>query len=1099
MYSIKQSFADCSKCELLDAPSCILESNVDDFSKVDVIFIAENPGNEEVNHDPPKPLVGRAGRIFRKYFNKLFKDNFNWLLTNCVLCLTLTEDGKTGNPDKDTIQRCKVNCFEVIKRCNPKLVVLMGTSSKDAFGIKGQITKITGEFFEWEGINVMTTIHPSSINRPGGKSKEPIFKDSLEKVAEFLGLTFDKKIDKKDNKMENGMTSKKGKYLYQLSDAKFYSEDYMLIDVQYLHKERKVLYIFKDKDNNKIYHKENDDFVCYKIDDINKAEKVVPYDELTQIKVPYHRIDTDLRNKINNDLLYESDVNIEIKHTQDYYMQNKGEPDISLNIMTVDIEVHTKGNKEFPKPEDSKYPIAMITNYEFDNDLYKVFVFDVNNENLNDKIINDYPDKNVEIYVYKNEKELMLDWVKEIKRDDIDVLTGWYVIPFDMNYIYNRLTKLGINTNMLSKFNETYFNLYSEYCHIPGLIVLDGIRLYKEFTFTKLESYSLDAVSRKEVEKGKIDSGSTFSDIFDNDINHAIHYNIVDVELLYDLDKKLMHVFLQNELRKICGCNFKQSMTPMGRLDSLLVKFLKEKGYGSKDANPEGKSSKFEGAYVHPPIVGCHDWIVDFDFTSLYPSIILTYNIGVNTFVGKLKDKSLGYELFYNKENLPEKIEVILDPLFEAKELVYKKDELLEWIGETNVINTISGCFYKQHEDNLSFYAEILEMLLGSRKKYKNQMFEAIDNKDKSLESLYDTRQQVYKILANALYGILGNNAFRFFNLDLARTITLSGQEAIKQSIIKGEEFVESIKNKSEADNNYSIIEKNQMFSENMDLKINNIITGDTDSIFAKFDDLLDKKKEEDKIIEDVITYCNMLQSFLNEKVLNKLVHERNVDLSKNRLELKNELVIKRGIFLSKKHYGIYVIQKEGSKIDKINDMGLDTKRSDYPSKTKRHLNELLELILKSEKISLKKINNFIKAKEKEFIDLTRNGQKEIARPVSFSKKLEEYKKITNGVEGMLNWNKLMYNIFDHGSRGYLFKLNGINIDKAPEEVQERFTQYFSKHGKKLNYIVIPETEEKLPEFFDPDVKSMVKFSWKDRYNLILKPIMNVDRGNLNF
>ncbi|MFW6242778.1 MAG: family B DNA polymerase, partial [bacterium] len=775
MFSIKQSFADCSQCKLLDAPSCILESNVDDFKNVDVIFIAENPGKEEVEHNPPIPLCGRAGRIFRKFFNKLFKDNFNWLLTNCVLCLTLTEDGKTGNPDKETIQRCKINCFEMIKKCNPKLIVLMGTSPKDAFGIKGQITKITGEFFEWEGYKVMTTIHPSSINQPGGKTKEPKFKESLEKAAEYLGLKFDKSENK-----EMFNESKTGKHLYRLSDEKFYSEDYLLIDVQHLQKERKLLYIFKDKDNNKIYHKENDDFVCYYIDDINKAKKVVPYDEVKQIKFPYHKIDSKLRNKISNELLYESDVSLEIKHTQDYYLQSKGEPDIDLNVLAVDIEVHTKGNKEFPKPEDSKYPIAMITNYEFDNGLYKVFVFDVNNENLVDKIKNDYSDKNVEIYVYKSEKEMMLDWIKEIRRDDIDILTGWYVIPFDMNYIYNRLPKLGINQSSLSKFNECYLNLYSEYFHIPGLIILDGIRLYKEFTFTKLESYSLDAVSRKEIKRGKIDSGSTFSDIFDNDINHAINYNIVDVELLYELDKKLMHIFLQNELRKICASNFKQSMTPMGRLDSLLVKFLKEKGYASKDADPSGKSNKFEGAYVHPPITGCHDWAVDFDFKSLYPSIILTYNIGVNTFIGKLKDKNLGYELFYNRENLPDKIEVILDPLFEAKEVVYDKVDLLEWIDGNDLIYTLSGCFYKQHENELSFYAEILENLLGSRDKYKKQMFDAIENKDKSLESLYDTRQQVYKILANALYGILGNNAFRFFNLDLARTITLSGQDLIR-------------------------------------------------------------------------------------------------------------------------------------------------------------------------------------------------------------------------------------------------------------------------------------------------------------------------------
>ncbi len=1097
MFSIKQSFADCSQCGLLDAPSCIFESNVDELSEVEVIFIAENPGKNEVEHNPPIPLIGKAGMIFRRYFDRLFKGNFKWLLTNCVLCLTLTPDGKTGNPDNETVQRCKINCFEIIKRCNPKLIVLMGNSAKEAFGIKGQITKISGDFFKWEHYNIMTTIHPSSINQPGGKSKEPLFQNALEKAAEFLGFKFESQRMSEDNMgIKKG---NKGKFLYKLSDEKFYSEDYVLIDIQYLNREKKVLYIFKDKTGKKIFHKENDNFVCYKIDDMSKANKIVSYDDLTQINIPFNKVYSDLKNNFNQDLLYESDVDICVKHAQDYYAQSKGEPDIDLNVLGVDIEIHSKGNKEFPKPEDSKYPIAMITNHDFRNDEYKVFVFDVNNENLHKKINYDYKDKNVKIFVYKTERDMMENWIKEIRREDIDIITGWYVILFDMNYIYHRLPKLGISQSSLSRFNEVYLNLYSEHFHIPGINILDGLKLYKEFTFTNLESYSLNAVSNKELGKGKTSQGSSFSKMFDEDINGAIEYNIVDVELVYELQNKLKHIFLQNELRKICKCNFKSSMTPMGRLDSLLVDFLKHKNFASKDANPTS-SGKFEGAYVHPPITGCHDWVVDFDFTSLYPSIILTYNIGVNTFLMKLDDKYLGYDLMYDRDNLPEKIDVMIDPVFKNKKKTFKRQELLDLIDNDNLIYTINGCVFKQHETETSLYSEILELLLGSRKVYKKQMFDAIENKNESLKSLYDTRQQVYKILANALYGVLGNNAFRFYNLDLARTITLSGQEALKHSIIKGDEFIESLKNENIlVDRELAKIKKQDMFSVNMDIVCNNIITGDTDSIFAKFEDLVDDKKDQDENVKDILNYCDLLQTFLNNDIINKMVSKRNVDLSKNRLDLKNELVIKRGLFLSKKHYGIYVIKQEGKTVDFIKDMGLDTKRSDYPSKTKEHLQELLNMILKSDKVSLNRLHKYIDSKEREFFELSKNGHKIVARPVSFSKKLEEYKVIPNGVEGMLNWNKLMYNIFNHGSRGYLFKLNGIDLYKAPKEIQERYTEYFSKTGKKLKYIVLPEEEERLPDYFSIDVNAMTKFAWKDRYNLLLEPIVKIDRSSLDF
>src|SRR5574340_1043375 len=127
MFSIKSSIADCSKCKLLDQPSCILETNCkDDLTKVDVIFIAENPGKDEVKQGVP--LIGKAGQTFRKYFQRYKLDKLNYLITNTVLCLTVNEDGTTGNPDEETINYCKVNCFHMIDTCKPKLIVLLGTS-----------------------------------------------------------------------------------------------------------------------------------------------------------------------------------------------------------------------------------------------------------------------------------------------------------------------------------------------------------------------------------------------------------------------------------------------------------------------------------------------------------------------------------------------------------------------------------------------------------------------------------------------------------------------------------------------------------------------------------------------------------------------------------------------------------------------------------------------------------------------------------------------------------------------------------------------------------------------------------------------------------
>jgi len=623
------------------------------------------------------------------------------------------------------------------------------------------------------------------------------------------------------------------------------------------------------------------------------------------------------------------------------------------------------------------------------------------------------------------------------------------------------------------------------------------LELYKQFTFGGRESYSLDFIGNLELKKGKTDKGVNFSNSFRTDINKAILYNINDVDLLEELDEKLQHIFFQDELKRTCKSTFKGSKSPMGQIDSLIISFLKEKGYASKNAEIIDQDERFEGAYVQSPVVGIHDYIVDFDFTSLYPSLILTYNIGVNTFVMKLCDYKLGYDLVYDQDKLPENIDVIIDPLFQKKQVTVTRDQLLNKIKENKLIYTINGCFFKNHENELSFFAEVLEMLLSSRKRYKKKMFESKNKKDKTMEKLYDSRQLVTKTLANTAYGVLANKVFRFFNIDSARSITLSGQEAIKNVMISSENYIESKKNKNHF--KYIPITKQQMYTDDMKLNFKHLLTGDTDSVFLGYNSLIDKNKTENENLEIVNDLNKEVQSFLNNDIVKNIVLKHNVCIDKNRLELKNELVIKRGLFLAKKRYALYIISQEGNPVNEVKAMGLEIKRSDFANTTKNYLKEVLNLILKPEMFSLPPIINYVKDKEKLFIDLTTKGLTKIGRPVSFGKKLKEYKTIPQGVRGMVNFNELEYQCFDIGSRGYLFKLKGIDLEKAPDNVRANYDKYFLKKGTKLEIIVIPEEMEYIPNYYIIDVKSMVDFSWNDRYNLLLEPLLTKKQEILTF
>jgi DNA polymerase elongation subunit (family B) len=528
----------------------------------------------------------------------------------------------------------------------------------------------------------------------------------------------------------------------------------------------------------------------------------------------------------------------------------------------------------------------------------------------------------------------------------------------------------------------------------------------------------------------------------------------------------------------------------MGQIDSLMVSYLKSKGIASKNSNPHIEKEKYPGAFVFEPVPGTYDWITDFDFASLYPSIMITYNIGINSYVMKLEDPELAYELTYCPEKLPENINIIYDPLNENKKMTITKEQLLKKIEDCNLVFTINGCFFLPHDKEFSVFGEVVDMLMTTRKDYKNKMFKAIEEKDQTKESFFYIRQLVYKVLANTLYGVVANKSFRFYDNSLAAAITLSGQEALKTSIIEGDAFMRHLKTKKPYEPP-TPISKKEMYSDEMPDRTNDfIVTGDTDSIFCCFEDF-----GEDITVKDVHKWCAEIEKFLNEDRIINMVKKHRVNLDFNRLKLKNELVISRGLFLAKKRYAIRVINNEGKDVDKINYMGLEIKRSDYPSKTKEFLSELLDLLLKSKKVSVPKLMDYINRKEKEFLDLILKGDKSVARPVTYGKKIEDYKTIPQAVKAMEAWNSIMYNVHRTGAKSYMFWVSSIDIMTAPQEVRENFHK-FLHNGNKLEVIAIPDEEEYLPPFFTPNKDAALKFSFRDRYELMMKPLMKIKKKN---
>lgn len=1067
MESIKKSFANCLECDLLTCPSCILETNcAKDLSEVEVLFIAENPGKDEVGANPPRPLIGRSGQTFRRFF-KLFKlDKLKYLITNVVLCQTINPDGTTGNPSDDVIEKCKVNCMNLIDICNPKLVVLLGTSPMKAFDIaKSGITKIHGNIFKWKKYNIFVTVHPSFVNR-NKKVWLPKFEEDIAKIAEIIK---GKKVKIKKN-IGVKKLGKKGIHRYKIPE-KFYTDNYRLIDVQYLNIQKKVLYIFRDNNNKKIYHTENDEYICYQAPLGVETRKIVPYDELDQVSVAYKD-----QGILDPDIIYEGDIKITIKHAMDYYHFNQGEAEkTENNIKFFDIEVDTGKNRVFPHAKDAAFPINMISSIY--NNKQICYVVDNKTEPIIEK-------KGYELKIFKSEHVMMKEFIKDFKDEDSDYIAGWNSINFDLSYIFNRLPKLKIAQRSMSLFNEFYVDGERYFCKLAGCIAIDQEFMYRTFTFTKMENYKLGFIAQHELKRTKIQLPLPFNEMYWKMLNKTIEYNNRDTEIIKDLEDKLKHINLINELRVVCETSF-EGISSFSQIDSLMLNHLKDKGWASKNADMYIKKKKYAGAFVFDPIPGIYNNITDFDFASLYPNIMITYNIGINNFVMKFDDPTMGYDLIYHPENLPEKIKVIIDPTYDKKEIIITPAQLLKKIKDQNLVYTINGCFFKAHDKEVSVFSEVVGGLMATRKNYKDKMFDAIEEKSKTWEFFYYTRQLVYKVLANTLYGVVANKSFRFFDISLAAAVTLSGQEALKTSIIEGDAYMRYLDTGKEYIKPLEISKK-EMYDKIMSTRSHEyIITGDTDSIFCCFQNF-----SGDKTVGKIQNWCEKIQDFLNNDIMTKIVIKHNVPLEVNKLVLKNELVISRGLFLAKKRYAIRVINKEGKEVDKVEYMGVEIKRSDYPSKSKEFLSQLIDLILKSEKVSLTQLLKFVNREKTEFVNSIKKGNKSIARPVSWGKKLKDYKLVPQGVKSMIAWNEIMYDIHNTGNKAYMYRVGGLDVEKAPAEVVKRYEKFISNHGK-LEVIAIPDEERRLPSYFLPDVKGNLKFCFEDRYELMLKPLMD--------
>jgi DNA polymerase elongation subunit (family B) len=1056
---MRKSFADCSKCKLFECDGKVCETNCPkNISEVKVLYLVDKvEWLEDIKH---------------------YAENQNqkYLITFPVLCQS--EEPLSTTEYEEIMGLCKINANTIISKCNPEQVIAIGIYSchvKVKPETKIDVYQDFEAFVESIGSN--------------DKIENDLIED-LNLFNETIPITT--KAEKSELDVEV-WGSTKAPYTFKIPE-KYYTDEYKLVDVQTIMNQSRVIYIFRDKNNKKEYYEvpiKEDDFYWY--ESLSADNKIIESLDNLELKIGNYK------NRCIDITGYGGDMDLATVHSVDYFLNNIEEASVNnKNILHFDIEVYTYKDRIFPDPSESKYPINAISFRLNENDVEHIYLLKIDNhiDPKIDDIVKSgkYPT----LTLFTSEYTMICAFLEYIRKTDPDFICGWNSSYFDFPYIIGRMRKLNIPMKNLSPFGNVYAGNNGKVI-ITGYVPLDQLTLYKDQNQTKLPSYSLDAVAKEENVGEKTPYDGNLNTLYNDNIDKFIEYSLNDTFLIKGIEDKTQHISIQDELRRISTNSHSGASTTLGQAEGLLASSMKKQGLIARNKNEYSMKEKYPGAYVFDVKGGLYEGLLcDFDFTSLYPSIINTWNLGPDTFIAFVVNEDDMFNLIYHRELLKDKkIEIIKDPIYNTKTEKVTLDELDRFIKSKNANLNISGAIFAGRDVDQSILYTVIDFLFKNRKTYKKKMLEAKESKDSLNENIYNGKQLAYKILANSIYGALGNEYFRFYNINLAKSITLPGQELLKYCTVHCDHFMH-------AGGQIDSFVMDKKFMDKVK-SLTYVVYGDTDSMFVYLTDYLKNKgidyKDRSKSQDEI----NKIQSFINDVAIGEFLKVHNIERKDSIIYLKNEFLFSKYYTLNvKKHYATKVISQEGKDINYIDVKGLEIKRSDYPSRSQELLSDILDVILEDDikKSDIKlKVDQIVSDAKKEMLELIRKRDNSVVRAVSFSKPLSEYKNRPQHIKAMLIWNTLMYEDFRFGTKGKLWNLTGIDLNKAPSMVKDNYHNKFLKkfNVKDLDCICLPEDVRSLPEWFIPDVKKIMSYACDERVNNLTEPLWKESEDILLF
>ena len=577
----------------------------------------------------------------------------------------------------------------------------------------------------------------------------------------------------------------------------------------------------------------------------------------------------------------------------------------NLQVYTIDIEVASENG--FPDVHSASEEVLCITMKNLHTKRVDVWVtreFDV--------------PAGVNVHYQNDEISLLKDFVTFWCHNTPDIITGWNCYLYDIPYLCRRIDRVAGDKwvkslspwNKVSEREIVYMGRNQLAYDIMGVSCLDYLDLYKKFTYTNQESYRLDHIAFVELGQRKLDHSEfdTFKDFYTYGWQKYVEYNIKDVELVDRLEEKMKLIELAVTMAYDAKVNFEDVYSQVRMWDTLIYNFLKKDNIVVPPRKGSKKDDKYAGAFVKEPIPGLYDWVVSFDLNSLYPHLIMQYNIS------------------------PETLLTQKHPSATVDRLLEQTIDLSDLTDRTVCAN---GAMYDISK--MGFLPKMMQRIYEDRTIYKKKMLVAKQQYEKTptieLEkeiSRCNNIQMARKIQLNSAYGAIGNQYFRYYNLQNAEAITLSGQLSIRWIENKMNQYLNKI-----------------LKTDNKDY----VIAADTDSIYLNLGPFVEKVFQgREKTTESIVSFLDKVCKVELEKYIESSYAElaKYVNAFDQKMVMKRETIADKGIWTAKKRYILNAWDVEGVRYSepKLKIMGIEAVKSSTPAPCRQKIKDALKVIM---------------------------------------------------------------------------------------------------------------------------------------------------------